>query len=99
MVRLRISAALQRSLTVLVISPLVITGFVVCAAVSLASSLTVLSVAFKVSDHHTVESRLSSAQPPLWNDLWNDAIAGFASVTDRGVQISLASRLASVEPL
>jgi len=99
MVRLRISAALQRSLTVLVISPLVITGFVVCAAVSLASSLTVLSVAFKVSDHHTVESRLSSAQPPLWNDLWNDAIAGLASVPDRGVQISLASRLASAPPL
>lgn len=99
MVRLRISAALQRSLTVLVISPLIITGFVVCAAVPLASSLTVLSIAFKVSDHHTAESRLASAQPPLWNDLWNDAIAGLASVSDRGVQISLASRLASVQPL
>lgn len=99
MVRLRISAALQRSLTVLVISPLIITGFVVCAAVPLASSLTVLSIAFKLSDHHTVESRLSSALPPLWNDLWNDAIAGLASVSDRGVQISLASRLASLQPL
>ena len=99
MVRLRISAALQRSFTVLVISPLIITGFVVCAAVPLASSLTILSIAFKLSDHHTAESRLASALPPLWNDLWNDAIAGLASVSDRGVQISLASRLASVQPL
>ena len=99
MVRLRISATLQRSLTVLVIAPLIITGLVVCTAVPLASSLAVLSVAFKVSDHHTAESRLSSAQPPLWNDLWNDAIAGLASVPDRGVQISLASRLASAPPL
>ena len=98
MVRLRISAALQRSLTVLVISPLIITGFVVCAAVPLVSSLTVLSIAFKLSDHHTAESPLAGAQPPLWNDLWNDAIAGLASVSDRGVQISLASRLASVQP-
>ena len=99
MVSLRISAALQRSFRVLVISPFIITGFVVCAAVPLASSLTVLAFAFKVSDRHTAESLLPSSQPPLWNDLWNDAIAGFASVTDRGVQISLASRLASVEPL
>jgi predicted transglutaminase-like cysteine proteinase len=99
MVRLRVSAALQRSFQVLVISPLIITGFVVCAAVPLASSLAVLSIAFKVSDHHTAESPLASAQPPLWNELWNDAIAGLASASDRGVQISLASRLASVQPL
>ena len=98
MVSLRISAALQRSFKVLVISPFIITGFVVCAAVPLASSLTVLSVTFKVSGHQPADSYLPSAQP-LWNDFWNDAIAGLASVTDRGVQISLASRLASVEPL
>jgi predicted transglutaminase-like cysteine proteinase len=77
-----------------VISPLIITGFVVCAAVPLASSLTVLSIAFKVgSGHHTAESRPPSAQPPLWSDLWNDAIAGLASIPD-GLH-----RLASVQPL
>ena len=98
MVGLRISAALQRSFTVLVISPLIITGLVVCAAVPVASSLAVLSVTFKVSGHQPAESYLPSAQP-LWTDLWTDAIAGLAGVTDRGVQISLASRLASAPPL
>ncbi|HET7889269.1 MAG TPA: hypothetical protein VFL62_23815 [Bradyrhizobium sp.] len=63
------------------IPPLVIAGLVACAAVPLASSLAVLSVTSKVGGYHTTESYLPRAQP-LWNDVWNEAVAGLASVSD-----------------
>jgi predicted transglutaminase-like cysteine proteinase len=86
-----------------VIFPLIITGVAfTCAAVCL-SSLTVLSIALKVRDHHDAESRLLSAQLLLQSVLRNGTTAGLASVPDRlqqGVQfISFESRFSSALPL
>ena len=106
MVGLRISVTLKRSFRVLVIFPVIITGLaIVCAAVPLMclSSLTVLSVALKVGDYHTAESRLPSAQPLLWSDLRNGTTAGLASIPDgrrQGIQfVSFESRFSSAQPL
>jgi predicted transglutaminase-like cysteine proteinase len=106
MVRLRISVSLKRSFRVLVILPLIITGLaIMCAAVPLMclSSLTVLSIALKVSDHHYAESRLPSAQLLLWGDLRNGTTAGLASIPDvlqQGIQfISFESRFLSAQLL
>ena len=86
MVELRISVSLKRSFRVLVILPLIITG----AAVPLIclSSLTALSIALKVSDHHA-ESGLPSTQLLPRSDLRNGTTAGPASVPDvlqQGIQ-------------
>ena len=65
------------------------------------SSLTVLSSALKVSDHHHAESRPTSAQLLLWGDLRNDTTAGLASVPEvsqQGIQpISFESRFLSAQ--
>jgi predicted transglutaminase-like cysteine proteinase len=106
MVRLRISVSLKRSFRVLVILPLIITGLaIMCAAVPLMclSSLTVLSIALKVSDHHYAESRLPSAQLLLRSDLRNGTTAVLASIPDvlqQGIQfISFESRFLSAQLL
>jgi predicted transglutaminase-like cysteine proteinase len=103
MVRLRTSAAPERSLRVLVIFPLIITGLALtCAAVCL-SSLTVLLIALRVGGHHDVQSRVPSAQRLLPSDLRNDTTAGLADVPDRlqqGVQfVSFEARFSSALPL
>jgi predicted transglutaminase-like cysteine proteinase len=103
MVRLQTSATPRRSFRVLVIFPLIITGLAfTCAAVCL-SSLTVLSIALKVSDHRDAESRLPCALLLLQSDLRNGTAAGLASVGDglqQGVQfISFESRFSSAQPL
>ena len=67
------------------------------------SSLTVLSGALKVSDHHYAEFGLPSAQLPLWSDLWNDTTAGLASIPDvsrQGIQfVSFESQFPSAQLL
>src|SRR3984957_11331091 len=103
MVRLRTSVAPRQSFRVLVIFPLIITGFALtCAAVCL-SSLTVLSIALKVRDHHDAESRHPSAQLRLQSDLRNGTPAGLANVPDRLQQsvqfISFESRFSGEQPL
>jgi predicted transglutaminase-like cysteine proteinase len=103
MVGLRTLAAPERSIRVLVIFPLIITGLAfTCAAVCL-SSLTVLSIALKVGGRHDAESRLPSAQLKLQSDLRTGSIAGLADVPDgprQGVQfISFESRFWFAQPL
>jgi predicted transglutaminase-like cysteine proteinase len=81
--RLRVSVSFKRSFSVLVILPVTIMGVaIMCAAMLLMclSSLTVLSNALKVSDHHYAESRLLSAQLLLRGDLRYDTTASLASV-------------------
>jgi predicted transglutaminase-like cysteine proteinase len=103
MVGLRTSATPGRSFRVLVIFPLIITGFAFTCAAACLSSLTVLSIALKDSDHHDAESRLPSAQLLLQSDLRNGMSAGLASVGDglqQAVQfISFESRFSSAQPL
>jgi predicted transglutaminase-like cysteine proteinase len=106
MVRLRISVTPKQSFRVLVIFPFIITGLaIMCAAVPLIclSSLTVLSVALKVSDHHYAESRLLSGQSLLRSDLGIGTTAGLGRVPDgpqQGTQsIGFESRFASAQPL
>jgi predicted transglutaminase-like cysteine proteinase len=87
-----------------VIFPLIITGLaIICAAAPCLSSLTVLSIALKVSDHHYTESRLPSAQLLPRSDLRNGTAAGLASVPDglqQGIQfISFEYRYSSALPL
>jgi predicted transglutaminase-like cysteine proteinase len=100
MVELRISVSLKRSFRVLVILPLIITG----AAVPLIclSSLTALSIALKVSDHHA-ETGLPSTQLLLWSDLRNRTTADLASIPDvlqQDIQfISFESRFPSAQLL
>ena len=103
MVRLRASVAPERSFGVVVIFTLIITGLAfTCVAVCL-SSLTVLSIALKVRDHHDAESRLLTAQLLLQSARRNCTTAGLASVPDglqQGVQfISFESRFSSALPL
>jgi predicted transglutaminase-like cysteine proteinase len=87
-----------------VIFPLIITGVaIVCAAVPLISSLTVLSIALKASDRHDAQFRLASGQALLPSDLRNGATAGLGRAPD-GVQqgfqfISFESRFSSAQPL
>ena len=96
MVRLRISVTPKQSFRVLVIFPLISAGLaIMCAAVPLIclSSLTVLSIALKVGDHHYAQSRL----------LRNGVTPALASVGDglqQGIQfISFESRFLSAQPL
>jgi predicted transglutaminase-like cysteine proteinase len=100
MVRLRTSATPRRSFRVLVIFPLIITGLAFTCVVVCLSSLTVLSIALKVSD---AESRFPCAQLLPQSDLRNGTAAGLASVGDglqQGVQfISFESRFSSAQPL
>ena len=103
MVGLRTLAAPERSIRVLVIFPLIITGLAfTCAAVCL-SSLTVLSITLKVGGRHDAQSRLPSAQLPLRSDFRNGTTAGLASVGEglpQGVQfVSFESRFSSALPL
>src|SRR5579871_34964 len=104
-VRLRISVTRRRSLRVLVMFPLIITGLAaMCAALLMCvSSLTVASVTLTASGNLYAESRLSRAQLQLLNDLRNDTTAGLASVSDglqQGTQsISFESRFEGALPL
>jgi predicted transglutaminase-like cysteine proteinase len=85
MVQVESFRLVKRSFRVLAILSVPILGAAsVCAAgLSIClSSLTVLSSALKVSDHHYAESRFPNAQLLLWGDLRNDTTAGLASVPD-----------------
>ena len=102
MVRLTISVALKRRFKVLGIFPVVVAGFaIMCVAAPLIclSSLTVLSIALNVRDHHHTDSPLARAQSPLRSSLRNSAPAVVASVSDRWQQsvefISFESRFPS----
>ena len=106
MVQVESFRLLKRSFRALAILSVTMLGAASMCAAGLPmclSSLTVLSSALKVSDHHYAESSLPSAQPLLWGDLWNDAAAGLASVPDvsqQGIQfISFESRFLSAQPL
>jgi predicted transglutaminase-like cysteine proteinase len=103
MVALRVSANPEHGFRVLVMFPLIITGLaVICAAVCL-SSLAVLSVALKVGDLRSAETRRPSEQLLLRSDPRNRETAGLPSVPDgrqQGVQfISFESRFLSAQPL
>jgi predicted transglutaminase-like cysteine proteinase len=103
MVRLRVSAKLKQGFQVLVTFPLIITGLAItCAAVCL-SFQTVLSVALKVSDHHSAEFRLPKNHPLLLSDLRLGPSTALSRVPD-GLQqdiefISFESRFQGVQPL
>src|ERR1700677_4823812 len=105
MVQVESFRLVKRSFRVLAILSVAMLGAAsLCAAgLSMCLSLTVLSRALKVSDHHYAESRLPSAQLRLWGDLWNDTTAGLASVSavsQQGIQfISFESRFPSAQML
>ena len=106
MVQVESFSLVKRSFRVLAILSVTILGAASMCAAGLSmclSSLTVLSSALKVSDHHYAESRLPSAQLLLWGDLWNDMTAGLASVPDvpqQGIQFtSFESRFLSAQLL
>jgi predicted transglutaminase-like cysteine proteinase len=106
MVQVESFRLVKRSFRVLAILSVTMLGAASMCAAGLSmclSSLTVLSSALEVSDHHYPESRPPSAQLPLWGDLWNDATAGLARVPDvsqQGIQfISFESRFLSAQLL
>lgn len=101
MVRLRASVTPGASFRVLVIFPLIITGLaLLCAAVTsmCASSLTVLSAAFKADQY--AQSHLASMQPPLRSGL--DTTTRLGNVADgpqRGIRpVSREPHVASTPP-
>jgi hypothetical protein len=106
MVQVESFRLVKRSFRVLAILSVTILGAASMCAAGLSmclSSLTVLSSALKVSDHHYAESRLPSGQPLLRGDLRNDTTTGLASVPyvpQRGIQfISFESRFLNAQLL
>jgi len=106
MVQVESFRLVKRSFSVLAILSVTMLGAACMCAAGLSmclSSLTVLSSALKVGDHHYVESRLPRAQLLLWGDLWNNTTAGLASIPDesqQGIQFnSFESRFPSAQLL
>ena len=104
MVQVESFRLVKRSFRVLAILSVTILGAASMCAAGLSmclSSLTVLSSALKVGNHHYAESRFQSAQLLLRRDLRNDTTAGLASVANvpqQGIQF-IRFDLATLPPM
>jgi predicted transglutaminase-like cysteine proteinase len=100
MVRFRVSITFQRRVKVLVRFPLIVSGLAIVCAAACFSSLTILSVALKVSDHHFAEARLPGAHLVPRGELTTAALARVRDEPQQRIQfVSFESRFASALPL